>query len=72
MTHVGGNTIIGCVAGVCQRQVSEHFPGLGAQKDELLEILLSFFEEHIENRFPDPDFTFDVYITSASKVRHLL
>ena len=60
--------LTGC-AGVSQRHVGEHFPDLEAQKDLLLEQILEFFEEHIENRFPDPDFTFDIYITSSGKVR---
>ena len=56
------------VVGICQREVTEHFPGLEDEKDSLTEVLLEFFEEHLEHRFPDPDYTFDVYITSTKKV----
>ena len=40
-------------AGVCQRDVTTHFPGLAEQQDELSEIILEFYEQHIELRFPD-------------------
>lgn len=40
-------------AGVCQRDVTSHFPGLAEQQDELSEIILEFYEQHIELRFPD-------------------
>jgi len=31
-------------------------------------MLLEFFEEHIQEKFPEDDYTFDVYITTAGKV----
>ena len=64
-----GLTVLRCIAGVSQREITEHFPGLEAQKRELLELLMEFFEQHIERHFPDPDYTFDVYVTAAGKVR---
>lgn len=42
-------------AGVCQREVTQHFPALADQQDELEESILEFFEEHIQHKFPDPD-----------------
>ncbi len=41
---------------------------LEPQKDDLLEAMLEFFEEHVQQRFPEEDYTFDVYITTAGKV----
>lgn len=38
------------------------------QKDDLLEAMLDFFEEHVQQRFPEVDYTFDVYVTTAGKV----
>lgn len=55
-------------AGICQRQITEQFPGLEDERESLAEVLLEFFEDHLEHCFPDPDYTFDVYITSANKV----
>eukprot|EP00455_Lapot_gusevi_P025561 TRINITY_DN2694_c0_g2_i8.p1 TRINITY_DN2694_c0_g2~~TRINITY_DN2694_c0_g2_i8.p1 ORF type:complete len:144 (-),score=11.35 TRINITY_DN2694_c0_g2_i8:93-524(-) len=30
--------------------------------------IIEFFEEHIQNRFPDPDYIFDVYVDRQFKV----
>ena len=35
-------------------------------------MLLEFFEEHIQDRFPEDNYTFDVYITTAGKVCALI
>lgn len=42
---------------------------LQSNEDDLRELLLEFFEQHIQERFPDADYTFDVYVTTAGKVR---
>lgn len=55
-------------AAVSQRNVLESAAALEAQKEELLEILLEFFEQYVQGRFPRPDYTFDVYVTTAGKV----
>ena len=46
----------------------ENAASLEAQRDELLEAMLEFFEEHVQRRFPEPDYTFDVYVTTAGAV----
>ena len=51
-----------------QRNVLEPSGGLQSQEDELREMVLEFFEEHLQERFPEADYTFDVYITTAGKV----
>lgn len=53
---------------MCQRNLLEYAPNLAAQEDELLEALLEFFEQHVQESFPCADFTFDVYITTAGRV----
>ena len=55
-------------AAISQRNVLEPPDGLQSQEDELREMLLEFFEEHLQERFPEADYTFDVYITTAGKV----
>ena len=60
-----------CHVAISQRNVLEAPEGLQAQEDELREMLLEFFEEHIQERFREADYTFDVYITTANKVLHL-
>lgn len=47
----------------------ENAASLEAQKEDLLEAMLEFFEEHVQQRFPKADYTFDVYITTAGRVR---
>ena len=42
---------------------------LQSNEDDLRELLLEFFEQHIQERFPEADYTFDVYVTTAGKVR---
>ncbi|CAL8471972.1 g11514 [Coccomyxa elongata] len=54
---------------VSQRNIMENAAFLEPQKDDLLEAMLEFFEEHVQQRFPEKDYTFDVYITTAGKVR---
>ena len=58
-------------AAVSQRNVLAHAPWLEAQRQDLLEALLEFFEERVQQRFPLRDYTFDVYITTAGKVAAL-
>ena len=41
--------------GVCQRDVTQQFPALAGEADDLEETILEFFEEHIQHKFPDPD-----------------
>lgn len=42
-------------AGACQRDVTQYFPALDGQTDDIEECILEFFEEHIQHKFPDPD-----------------
>lgn len=42
-------------AGICQRDVTQHFPALRDQQDDLEERILEFFEEHIQHKFPSAD-----------------
>ena len=48
----------------------EHFPGLEDEKDAILDAVLGFFEDNLQRSFPEADYTFDVYLTSANKVQH--
>ncbi|KAK9905753.1 hypothetical protein WJX75_005749 [Coccomyxa subellipsoidea] len=57
------------LAAISQRNIMENAAALEAQKDDLLEAMLEFFEEHVQRRFPEADYTFDVYITTAGAVR---
>ncbi|KAL3153525.1 hypothetical protein ABBQ38_011856 [Trebouxia sp. C0009 RCD-2024] len=41
--------------GACQRDVTQYFPALHGQADDIEELILEFFEEHIQHKFPDPD-----------------
>ena len=70
--HFGSRQIhLDIVAGVSQREVTEHFPALMQQKEAHLEALTDFFDEHLHSKFPMADYTFDVYITSHGKVQIL-
>ncbi|DBB11097.1 TPA: hypothetical protein ACH3X3_006556 [Trebouxia sp. C0006] len=54
---------------VSQRDVTQHFPALADEASDLEEIVLEFFEEHIQHKFPDPDYTMDVYVATTGTVR---
>lgn len=54
---------------ISQRNIMENAAFSEPQKDDLLEAMLEFFEEHVQQRFPETDYTFDVYVTTAGKVR---
>lgn len=56
-------------AAVSQRRLLESPDKLQSNEDDLRELLLEFFEQHIQDRFPEADYTFDVYVTTAGKVR---
>ncbi|ORZ15474.1 D123-domain-containing protein [Lobosporangium transversale] len=50
------------LVGVSQRDMT-YYDFLKGIKDELEQKIIAFYEEKIRNKFPDPDYTFDVYIT---------
>jgi len=57
------------VIGICQRDLN-HFAFLFPLKDQLRNEILDYFEKVLKNTFPEPDFTFDVYIPEPyDKVR---
>ena len=53
---------------MCQRNVADHFPALIQHRLEYLAIVRGFFYDHIHSRFPEDDYTFDIYLTSTGKV----
>ena len=46
---------------ICQRD-SNHYAFLFDLKDMLRDVIVEFFRSHLQNSFPDDNFTFDVYI----------
>ena len=67
-----GNTKVLYCAAISQRHVLESAHQLQSQAEELKEMLLEFFEQHLQENFPETSYTFDVYITTAGRVRFLL
>ena len=66
---ISGNVDVLCCAAICQRHVLESAHELHSQQEELQEMLLEFFEQHLQEHFPETSYTFDVYITTAGRVR---
>ena len=58
-----------CCAAISQRHVLESAHELQSEEEELQEMLLEFFEQHLQEHFPEINYTFDVYITTAGRVR---
>jgi hypothetical protein len=47
--------------GLCQRDLN-HFDFLFGMQDRLTRVIQDFFDDKVRDSFPDPDFTFDVYV----------
>lgn len=47
--------------GLCQRDLN-HFEFLFKMQDKLLDTISDFFDKRLKSTFPDPNFTFDVYV----------
>src|SRR5690625_2728854 len=54
---VKSNSLIG----ICQRD-RNHFEFLFSMRDDLRVKIESFFDQNLKNKFPDPNYAFDVYI----------
>eukprot|EP00884_Botryococcus_braunii_P015482 jgi/Botrbrau1/2617/Bobra.145_1s0037.3 len=57
------------LVGVSQRDLSQCFPWLQDDEEDLLHGILEFFAQHIRNRFRPADYTFDVYVATTGKVK---
>ena len=66
----GNLGVLRCAA-ICQRHVLESAHELQSQQEELQEMLLEFYEQHLQEHFPETSYTFDVYITTAGRVQSL-
>jgi len=53
---------------ICQRDEFTYFPFLKGIKEDILNNILAFFNNHLYNKFFDQNFIFDVYISSSMKV----
>lgn len=56
----------GRVAAICQRDLN-HYEFLISTREELKDLIVDFHRNNLSD-FPDPDFVFDVYITSENRV----
>lgn len=50
----------------------QHFPFIGATKESIVKKLKRFFKRHIKDRFPERDYTFDVYLAGSSSADLLI
>lgn len=53
---------------VCQRSYADHYPYIRQEKDAILDDIAAFFDRKIRGRFPDTEYTFDVYRKSGGKL----
>lgn len=58
--------------GISQRDYVTYYDFLHDIKDELEDIILDFFEDHIQGTFDDPSYVFDVYINKRNRRIFLL
>ncbi|XP_055970485.1 cell division cycle protein 123 homolog [Sorex fumeus] len=54
--------------GVSQRDYTQHYEHISKQKDEIIQGIQDFFQKHIQYKFLDEDFVFDIYRDSRGKV----
>jgi hypothetical protein len=52
----------------CQRDVSNYYGHIAAQQESIKQDIISFFGEHIKDKFPSQDFVFDVIRSKKDKV----
>ena len=60
--------LFGGLAAVSQRQVTEFFPGLLHQRQQVLRDIREFHATHLRGRFALPDYTCDLYINTKGHV----
>ena len=53
---------------ICQRDNSNYYDHIAIQQESIKQDIISFFREHIKNKFPSADFVFDVIRTTKDKV----
>lgn len=59
----------GAVVGISQRDCTNCYHHISLQKDEILQDVMSFYNEVIGGKFPDNDYTFDVYRETKDVVK---
>ena len=55
--------------GISQREVTTFYPILLEKKDDLLSLVLAFFNNYVRSKFESENYTFDVYITKDERVK---
>ena len=53
---------------VSQRHLGIHFPHLNANKDTICSDILHFYHTYVDGKFPDADFTFDIWRKSGKDI----
>uniref|UniRef100_A0A452UAX2 Translation initiation factor eIF2 assembly protein n=1 Tax=Ursus maritimus TaxID=29073 RepID=A0A452UAX2_URSMA len=54
--------------GISQRDYTQYYDHISKQKDEICRCIQDFFRKHIQYKFLDEDFVFDIYRDSRGKV----
>ncbi|ERE80325.1 putative cell division cycle protein [Cricetulus griseus] len=54
--------------GISQRDYTQYYDHISKQKEEICRCIQDFFKEHIQYKFLDEDFVFDIYRDSRGKV----
>ncbi|KAH0616438.1 hypothetical protein JD844_027531 [Phrynosoma platyrhinos] len=54
--------------GISQRDYTQHYEHISKQKEEICTCIQEFFKKHIQYKFFDEDFVFDVYRDSMGRV----
>ncbi|XVE94237.1 hypothetical protein REPUB_Repub01dG0264200 [Reevesia pubescens] len=59
------------LVGVSQREVTTFYPVLWEKKNDLEVLIEDFFNDNVRFKFESEDYTFDVYVTKAERVKVL-
>ncbi|RPA86147.1 D123-domain-containing protein [Ascobolus immersus RN42] len=59
------------IIGICQRDPN-FYDYLEPMSDEIVDKIMDFYEDKIQAKFPDPNFTFDVYLGYPAKRVYLI
>jgi len=60
-----------CLIGISQRYPTNFYPFLLKEKPSLSKIIVHFFKQNIQSKFPEADYVFDVYVNPLSKQNSL-
>jgi len=58
----------GLILGISQRDSENYYDFIGPVSDQIVNDLIGFFNNHIQNKFPSADFVVDIYRKDSVRI----